>query len=254
MTNLDVPEIISALNPGYWRVHHFNLIDSTQTSLVAALSSGRAAVGDVYLAEFQSAGKGRLDRRFESAASDSVLVSLAISPKHQPQSRWGWVPLVAGVAAASAIMESTGISASLKWPNDVMINDKKAGGIIAEKIDDVIVLGIGINCMQSENNLPAPGATSLSIHSDSLVNRNAVVISLLNAVARFVKAWDEKPLPVENKYRQLSATLEQRVKALLPDGSEIVEKAIAISSEGALVLANGRELVAGDVTHIRADK
>lgn len=254
MENLDVSEIISALHPSYWRVHHFNLIDSTQTSLVSALTQGSAAVGDVYLAEFQSAGRGRLDRRFESGAGDSILLSAAIAPEHQPQSRWGWIPLIAGVASAFAIMESTGIEISLKWPNDLMIEDRKVGGIITEKIKDVLVIGIGINCLQQEENLPALGATSLRIQTDVEINRSALVASLLNSLHRFISEWDEQPFPFENKYRQLSSTLEKKVKVVLPDGSEIVDRAVAISNAGALILADGRELVAGDVTHLRVSK
>ena len=254
MEPLDIAEIISALDPGYWRVHHFNLIDSTQRSLVSAVNAGEAAVGDVYLAEYQSAGRGRGNRTFESEAGDGMLLSAVLSPTAQPENRWGWIPLIVGVAACSALFKATGVQASLKWPNDVMIADEKVGGIIAEKINEKVVIGIGINCLQEQRNLPAPGATSLRIHALEPVNRNLVVFNFLNELHRFITEWQAKPFPVENRYRQLCATLEQDVQLTLPDGSQIHGRAGAISSSGALVLTDGSEFVAADVTHLRPTK
>ena len=254
MEPLDIAEIISALNPGYWRVHHFYSIDSTQRALVSKVSAGEADTGDVYLAEYQSAGRGRGNRTFESESGDSMLLSAVLSPGGQAESRWGWVPLLVGVAACSAVIKSTGVQAALKWPNDVMVNDEKVGGIIAEKINDKIVIGIGINCLQHQENLPALGATSLQIHSAEVVNRNILVATFLNELERTLTHWQENPFPLENKYRQLCSTLEKDVRVSLPDGREIFGRAAAISSDGALVLADGKEFVAADVTHLRISK
>ena len=254
MEPLDIAEIISALDPGYWRVQHFPLIDSTQRALVSAVIAGSADAGDVYLAEFQSAGRGRGNRSFESSAGDGMLLSAALGPSMQPESRWGWVPLVVGVAACSAIMKATGIAVTLKWPNDLMIDGAKVGGIIAEKIDQKIIIGIGINCLQGPENLPAPGATSLQIHSTENVDRSHLVSTFLNELQRMVSDWSVKPFPIENKYRQLCATLEEDVQLLLPDGNTAQGRAAAISTAGALVLADGREFVAADVTHLRSVK
>ena len=254
MEPLDIAEIISALDPGYWRVHHFNLIDSTQRSLVSAVIAGEAEVGDVYLAEYQSAGRGRGNRTFDSEAGDGMLLSAVLSPVAQPENRWGWIPLIVGIAACSAILKSTGVQATLKWPNDVMVGEKKVGGIIAEKINEKVVIGIGINCLQEQENLPALGATSLRIHAEEPVNRNLVVVNFLNELTRFITQWQEKPFPVENRYRQLCVSLEQEVQLTLPNGSQISGRAAAISSSGALVLADGSEFVAADVTHLRPSK
>ena len=254
MEHLDIAEIISALDPSYWRVRHFDVIDSTQISLVAQVVQGVAAPGDVYLAEFQSAGKGRANRNFTSQPGDGVLLSTVIAAHTQPENRWGWIPLITGVAACAAIFKSTGINAQLKWPNDLMIGDEKVGGIIAEKINEKVVVGIGINCLQTAENLPAPGATSLQLHTDEKVDRTKLVIALLESLKSISEEWEKKPLPIENKYRQLSATLEQSIRVVLPDGSESTGRAVAISSNGALVLADGRELIAADVTHIRLNK
>ncbi len=251
MEPLDVAEIISALDSGYWRVHHFNSIDSTQRALVSELTAGRASVGEVYLTEFQSAGRGRAGRRFESEAGQGVLLSAALSPVGQPENRWGWIPLIVGVAACSAIMKITGVHTNLKWPNDVMIDDKKVGGIIAEKVSDHVVIGIGINCLQNQSNLPAENSTSLTIHSSEKVSRELLVINFLTELARSIMEWQIKPFPIENRYRQLSSTLEEEVKLSLPDGSEVLGRAAAISGSGSLILADGQEFVAADVTHLR---
>lgn len=252
MEPLDVAEIISALDSGYWRVQHFNLIDSTQRALVSELAAGSASEGEVYLTEFQSAGRGRAGRSFESEAGQGVLLSAALSPVGQPENRWGWIPLIVGVAACSAIVKTTGVNASLKWPNDVMIDDKKVGGIIAEKVNHNVVIGIGINCLQDQSNLPAENSTSLTIHSSEKVSRELLVINFLTDLARAIMEWQVKPFPIENKYRQLSSTLEEEVRLTLPDGSEVFGRAAAISGSGSLVLADGQEFVAADVTHLRA--
>jgi BirA family biotin operon repressor/biotin-[acetyl-CoA-carboxylase] ligase len=164
------------------------------------------------------------------------------------------VPLIVGVAACAAIMKSTGVQAVLKWPNDLLVADEKVGGVIAEKVNEKIVIGIGINCLQEPGNLPAIGATSLRIHSAEPVNRNLLVANFLNELDRNISSWEEKPFPVENRYRQLCSTLERDIRLLLPDGSQVMGRAAAISTSGALVLADGREFVAADVTHLRLDK
>lgn len=218
------------------------------------MSTGDADVGDVYLAEYQSAGRGRANRTFESESGESILLSAVLSPVGQPENRWGWVPLLVGVAACSAIIKSTGVQPMLKWPNDLMINEEKVGGIIAEKVNEKIIIGIGINCLQRSGNLPAAGATSLQIHSSGPVNRDDVAINFLNDLERIVAQWQEKPFPLENKYRQLCSTLEQDVRLTLPDGREIHGRAAAISNGGALVLGDGKEFVVADVTHLRLSK
>lgn len=254
MERLSIAEIISALEPSYWRVRHFDEIDSTQRALVGAVKAGQASAGEVFIAEFQSAGRGRGERSFLSAPRDGVLLSAAVAPFGQPQNRWAWLPLLAGVAASAAIFEATGVTALLKWPNDLMIDDQKVGGIIAEKVDDVVVIGIGINCLQRADSLPVPESTSLALHSVEKVNRNLLVISFLHNLSKTLSDWQRNPAPLENKYRQLCSTLEREIRIILPDGAELVGRAAAISATGALVLADGREFVAADVTHIRSGK
>ena len=110
------------------------------------------------------------------------------------------------------------------------------------------------SCLQGPENLPAPGATSLQIHSTENVDRSHLVSTFLNELQRMVSDWSVKPFPIENKYRQLCATLEEDVQLLLPDGNTAQGRAAAISTAGALVLADGREFVAADVTHLRSVK
>ena len=183
-----------------------------------------------------------------------MLLSAVIAPEIQEENRWGWIPLIAGVAACAAVFQTTGITLSLKWPNDLMIDGFKAGGILAEKVGEQVVLGIGINCLQASEALPVPGATSLRLHTSEVVNRSALVAAFLNSLKRFVGEWDEKPFPVENRYRQLCSTLEEEVKVSLPNGSEVLGRAAAISSDGALILADGSMFVSADVTHLRLSK
>ncbi len=142
-------------------------LGSTNTELVARARTGKAEPGAVLVAEEQTAGKGRLDRSWtappRSAPASSSRCCCAPEP---PAERWGWLPLLAGVAAAGALARTAGVDTGLKWPNDVLTTakggERKVGGILAERVDsDAVVLGIGLNVSLREDELPVPTAGSL---------------------------------------------------------------------------------------------
>ena len=149
--------------PGLWRqVLVVAGTGSTNADLLAQARSG-AREGLVLVAEKQTAGRGRMGRRWISAPGAALTFSVLLRAGAAPPSSLGWVPLLAGVAVASALRQTAAVDARLKWPNDVLAGDAKLAGILAESWGDAIVVGIGINVSQRADELPVPGATSVSL-------------------------------------------------------------------------------------------
>ena len=127
--------------------------ESTQLLLLGAdLPEGAVAVTD-----HQTAGRGRLGRTWVEAPGTAVLCSVLLRPP--AERRAAELSLVAAVAVAEAVEAATGLSAQIKWPNDVMLNRRKVAGILAEMRDNVVVVGIGINVNQTREQLPADAPT-----------------------------------------------------------------------------------------------
>ena len=93
---------------------------STNSDLVAEAARG-AAAGAVLVAEEQTAGRGRLERRWSAPARSGIFLSMLLRPDGVPKQRWGWLPLLVGVSAASALSQVSGVEVRLKWPNDLLV-------------------------------------------------------------------------------------------------------------------------------------
>lgn len=113
--------------------------------------------GAVVVADEQTAGRGRQGRRWVAPAGTAIHASVLLRPPAGRRRRE--LSLVAGVAVADAVEETLGLSAQIKWPNDVLVNRKKVAGILAEARGDAVVLGIGLNVNQRREELP-PDATT----------------------------------------------------------------------------------------------
>ncbi len=158
LLSLDATEITDALvYPGsLWReVRVVAETGSTNADLLAAAGAGTGE-GTVLVAEAQTAGRGRLDRRWASPPRAGLTLSVLLRPGGVPAALLGWLPLLAGVAAAAAVRRVTTVAAVLKWPNDVLVGDAKLGGILAERTGTAVVIGIGINVWQGQRG-PAAG-------------------------------------------------------------------------------------------------
>jgi BirA family biotin operon repressor/biotin-[acetyl-CoA-carboxylase] ligase len=160
--------------------------ESTQLLL---LDSGLPE-GAVAAADFQTAGRGRRGHQWVSPPGSSVLASVML---HPPAGRhWPELSLVGGVAAAEAVEGATDLSTQLKWPNDVMLDRSKVGGVIAEARDGTVVLGIGINVNQARDELPLDSPTkpaSLRTVSGREHNPAAILGSLLFRLERLYDTW-----------------------------------------------------------------
>ena len=159
---------------------------STQRLLGPAHSEGAVAV-----AEEQTEGRGRLGRQWLSPPGVSVLCSILLEPpvetQHLPE-----LSLVAGEAVAEAIAAVTGLEPTIKLPNDILLDDRKAAGILAEARDGRVVLGIGINVNVPARDLPTEvdrPATSLLVETRAEVDRAELLVELLAALERRYDEW-----------------------------------------------------------------
>ena len=170
------------------KLHFAAVTHSTNTDALEAARAG-APHGSVYFADEQLAGRGRGDHKWHSAPGMGLYVSVLLRPPI-PALRLPLLPLAAGLAAADAIREAAGLTADLRWPNDLLIGPRKAGGILVEAKTEAAgvshaVVGIGINVHQREFDpgLATP-ATSLDLETGRTVSRGALLVALLKGLER----------------------------------------------------------------------
>jgi BirA family biotin operon repressor/biotin-[acetyl-CoA-carboxylase] ligase len=216
--------------------------------------------GLVVVADHQTGGRGRLDRTWESPAGTSVTFSILLRPE-SPTRSWPWLPLLTGYAVDKALRAS-GLEAGVKWPNDVLVGDKKVAGILVERVETpdgpAAVVGVGINVSLTADELPVPTATSLELELGRPVDRTDVLVECLNAIREAVDAWelggDDSGMRLHESYAAACVTVGQDVRVDLPDGSALEGRAVEIDPAGQLVVESGgkRSFVsAGDVVHVR---
>jgi BirA family biotin operon repressor/biotin-[acetyl-CoA-carboxylase] ligase len=161
---------------------------STNTDLLAAAKDG-APQGLVLAAESQTAGRGRMGRRWLSPPRAALTFSVLLRPGGVPPGSKGWVPLLVGVAVAAALRAEAAVDARLKWPNDVLVGGAKVAGILAEQSGDAIVVGAGINVSGRRAELPAAGTTSLAMAGAACTEREQLFVSVLAEIERWYLAW-----------------------------------------------------------------
>ena len=214
----------------------------------------------VLATDFQTAGKGRMERRWEAGPGSSVMASILLRPSFKESSGIGWLSLMTALAISQAI-GTLGQEAKIKWPNDVLIQDKKVSGILAEAATDLscLVIGFGINVNQSKQELPTDTATSLLVETGSSANRDqllATVIQNLKGLYSELSAsgGNAQASGLRQAILNLSATIGQQVSIEFPDGEKAFGLAKDIDSAGRLVIETTTETLtvsAGDVLHLR---
>ncbi len=256
MTHLpDAASLRAALaDTGWGPISVLATTGSTNADLAASARQG-APAGTVLVATHQSAGRGRLTRSWEAPPGTSVATSVLVAPR-VPLSTWGWLPLLVGVAVARGITDATGLDARLKWPNDVLIGDRKVCGILCEAVPEPpgpkAVLGFGLNTALRAEQLPVPTATSLLLEG-SQVDATTVLTAVLTELEEVLRAWEGGADPRPG-YRALCATLGAEVSVLLPVGDTVQGRAVDVDADGGLIVdtARGRRtFVAGDIQHLR---
>ena len=252
---LDSKKINDLLKTRYWRVNVVDSTGSTQVDLAKSVRNGQANSGDVLVTEFQSAGRGRLDRTFVTLPQTALLFSFYVNPNNRDE-RWGWIPLLVGQSVCKAISESfdIGHGVKMKWPNDILLNGKKVAGLLAERLetDDGagVVIGIGLNVSASQEELPIEGATSLEIEGFHEVDRERLLVAILTSFQEYLVRWESNDPTLLSEYCALSATIGRKVSIELPGNENVTAIASSIDPTGALVLDNGRHITVGDIVHI----
>lgn len=220
----------------YWSVSVMEETSSTQFEL-----ANNFVPGKVLVAEYQSAGRGRLDRKFEVPPRKGLTFSFAINAEKD----FGWIPLITGLAVSKAINNYVGENiVEIKWPNDLLVNGKKLAGILSEKVKTGAVVGVGINIFQEQKELPIENALALSMVAK--VDRADLLVAVLNELGISLSKIEN----FKNEYREKCATIGKAVQVTLPNGEIIEDVAVGISDTGSLLL-NSREISVGDIVHLR---
>lgn len=234
---------------------------STSADVAVAAREG-APEGLVVATEHQSAGRGRLDRRWQAAPGSSLALSVLLRPVAVPADRWPWLPLLAGVAVRAALRSATGVDAQLKWPNDVLVGGRKVAGILVERVDGPVgpaaVVGVGVNISMTAAQLPVVHATSLFLEGGTELDPERVLVALLLRLGEAYTTWcaaaGEAAYGLRDTYTDACTSIGSRVRAQLPGGGEVSGLAAGVDDLGRLVVvtAAGRVAVgAGDVVHLR---
>jgi len=258
MTRRSHPAVQAAVRrAAHLSVHqHLDSVTSTNDVALAQIAAG-VPLGLVLTADRQTAGRGRHGRSWtddvtgpEGPANLAVSVVVAL-PVHAP----GLVPLAAGLAVHAAY-EAAGASPTLKWPNDVLLDGRKAAGILVERHTvtgrELVVIGCGLDL--DWRGIPrsgeAAGWTSLAEALDAGVDRGQVLADLLAALDEELAALDD-PAALLVRYRERCSTLGHDVDVALPGGGVLAGIAVDLDADGLLVVDTGRERIAvraGDVT------
>jgi BirA family biotin operon repressor/biotin-[acetyl-CoA-carboxylase] ligase len=234
----------------YWRVSVVEVTGSTQDDLAHLATEEKTIHGDVIATEYQSSGRGRLDRKFDAPISSALMFSFYLEPE-RGRNDWSFLPLLTGL---SAIFTLTALDPNCypthKWPNDINIDDGKVGGIIAQVEKNGVIIGVGINVGMSKQELPVPHATSLALHHFSELDRNQILATFLSTFEELYERW-QKGEDLRHLYRERSETIGREVRIEHPNGTRINGKAVDITPEGELVLDNGVRVTVGDIVHLR---
>ncbi len=177
---------------------HFEFVaetGSTNADLIA--NSANTDDFSVLVAGFQSAGRGRAGRDWVAPAGSSLFVSVLLKPVGVPAANFSWLPLLAGLAmtkTVAAVLSSSGIPdapVGLKWPNDVLVGDKKISGVLSELLGDLsgVVVGAGLNVRQEVADLPIENATSLKLAGAQNIQLDDLLSSYLENLRALYEPW-----------------------------------------------------------------
>jgi BirA family biotin operon repressor/biotin-[acetyl-CoA-carboxylase] ligase len=239
-----------------WRDVRIVAATASTNADVAALARAGEPEGTVVVAERQTAGRGRLDRDWQSPARAGVLLSALLRPTIEVAS-WSLLPLITGLAVVEALLAVGQVEAGLKWPNDVLVDDLKLGGILVERVESAVVIGIGVNVSTRANELPVDTATSLALVG-GVTDREILLKEILRSLERRYVAWCDTGgagATVIPAYRERCETIGHHVNVHLPGGAVVQGEASGIDDDGRLLVrdAVGAEhaFLVGDVTHVR---
>lgn len=253
-TPLEVRAVTSALTSNAWvGLDYLPRTPSTNAAILATGEVWRAVTTD-----HQSAGRGRLGRSWVAPPHTSIAVS-ALLPVPTDPDAMGWAPLLAGLAVRDAITATTDLDAALKWPNDVLVRDdedRKVSGVLCELHPEGVVVGIGVNVLQSRIELPVPTATSLALCGATVIREELLAVLLDQVANRFdaLLRGAAALRAAQTAYRSACATIGERVELHHTTGAADEVTAAGVDVQGRLLVrdTSGEYAVAAaDVVHVR---
>ena len=247
-------------------LHVHGEVTSTNT-LAMALAQEGASHGTVVVAETQTAGRGRLGRHWHSPSGNNLYCSILLRSNlpNDRQTLWlSWVPLIAALAASRAVQTAAGLKSSVKWPNDILVADKKLGGILCESsglgTDQMaVIVGVGLNVNIRREEFPEEIrdiATSIFTESGQPLDRSALLASLLLEMETRCEAFlSGHQSDIQKEYMIRCSTIGRRVRVELTQGETMQGTAQSVQPDGSLrvTMDTGKtvDVRTGDVIHIR---
>jgi BirA family biotin operon repressor/biotin-[acetyl-CoA-carboxylase] ligase len=227
------------------RIELFDCLPSTNREAVQ-LAQAEVEHGTVVVADSQTAGRGRLSRTWFSPPGANLYCSIILRVTRPPErlTEWlSWLPLISALAAAEAIEQVSSIHVSVKWPNDLLISERKVGGILCEsgagmRSDPFQIIGIGINVNGDRDDWPADlrdSATSIWQERKIVVDRNRLLAQLLLELEQCLDEWViHGTNRIAMAYYQRCSTIGHTVRATLGNGDIVVGLAEGIGQDGSL--------------------
>lgn len=261
---LDLDPRVAALvhgSPDWHEIVFRREVTSTQDVALGLLRDG-AATGLVVVADAQNAGRGRSGRTWRDAVvGPDGPANLAVTASAAPPPRMAELASLATGLAVADTYRSAGAEPVLKWPNDVLLDERKAAGILVERhvLDGdrtVLLIGCGLNLdwRGVERSGEATGWISLAEGVGGDVDRGQVLVDLLERLGARLELLRADPSALVAAYRPMCATVGRRVRVEQPGGTQLVGEAVGIDESGRLLVdAHGhRQAVdVGDVRHVR---
>lgn len=272
------PDVVPA--PPYERVIVLDSVGSTNRYVEEALESGNAlerrSWGElsVVATADQQQGRGRLDRVWTAPANSALCLSVVIRPHANPAVRlpyssFHWFTLLVALAAVQTLRE-LGVKADIKWPNDILINEKKCCGILSQLVAEdaehfIVIAGIGMNLNMESAELPVETATSVLAETGQRVDLSRALGLITENFARRYRAFaaaegdvrrvQDSGVSLLDEIRQLTVTLGRDVVIHLPGEQKFRGTAIDMNEEGEIVVRDAagtvRTFAVGDIVHVR---
>ena len=236
----------------YWRVSVVDVTGSTQIDLAEKIRQDTAIDGEVLIANYQSAGRGRLEREFLAPPSSALLFSFYKKIK-RPREEWNFLALLAALAIKDALQNlDSNAEIRVKWPNDILIHEKKIGGLLCQAADDGVIIGIGLNVSMQAAELPVETATSLLLEDFKELDRNTVVKKILHVFEEKYSRWQSNgSAPFISEYQDTCSSLHRKIQITMPNHAPVQAIATGVSSFGELILEDGSLVNSADIIHLR---
>jgi len=253
------PEITEGLGTKFIgrNIHYYDHLPSTMDAAME-LCSQDVAEGTAVVAEYQTKGRGRLGRSWVSTKYKGIYCTFILRPDI-PSSQIPVLTLMTAVSICEGIKEYAGVLAQIKWPNDILVNGKKLGGILTElkgEIDaaNFVIIGFGLNVNNSREEL-VPGAVSLKEEKKEEVSRQELLKEILRRIEENYGIFVRKgSAAILDKWRGYNVTLGRRIK-LACRKEHLEGQALDIDSDGGLLVRRDSGIVekfmAGDIAHLR---